>query len=423
MLDEKNKYMQQGLMIFLSLGSVVLLYMALSNIQAVGHFFGMIRSTLQPILIGLVLAYLLSPIQLKIERMMTEHKFKKKFSRTVSVFLTAFFLLLIGFVIFWIFLPQVIETVVELAASLPQMLNSFIGQVNRFVKSDSQILEFAEEAVKRFNEWFTKWMQSDIYHALNSILSGILNAFSFVFDIIVGFIVMIYVLFEKERFCGQAKKILYAVSKKRNVNAFILDTVRQCDRMFGGFISGKIIDSIIIGLICFVGLWFLKMPYFSLISLIVGVTNVIPFFGPYIGAVPSALLVLLVDPMKCVEFVIFIVILQQVDGNIIGPKILGESTGLSAFWVLFAILVFGGLFGIVGMIIGVPLFATIYYIIKRLVESSLSSQDLPTDTEQYIYLDKLDDENRAAFLKQQKPGRKRLRKRKKEKEEKEKENE
>jgi len=422
-LDEKNKYMQQGLMIFLSLGSVVLLYMALSNIQAVGHFFGMIRSTLQPILIGLVLAYLLSPIQLKIERMMTEHKFKKKFSRTVSVFLTAFFLLLIGFVIFWIFLPQVIETVVELAASLPQMLNSFIGQVNRFVKSDSQILEFAEEAVKRFNEWFTKWMQSDIYHALNSILSGILNAFSFVFDIIVGFIVMIYVLFEKERFCGQAKKILYAVSKKRNVNAFILDTVRQCDRMFGGFISGKIIDSIIIGLICFVGLWFLKMPYFSLISLIVGVTNVIPFFGPYIGAVPSALLVLLVDPMKCVEFVIFIVILQQVDGNIIGPKILGESTGLSAFWVLFAILVFGGLFGIVGMIIGVPLFATIYYIIKRLVESSLSSQDLPTDTEQYIYLDKLDDENRAAFLKQQKPGRKRLRKRKKEKEEKEKENE
>ncbi|MDO4942858.1 MAG: AI-2E family transporter, partial [Lachnospiraceae bacterium] len=394
-MEEKNKYIRQGLTIFFSLGSVVLLYMGLANIKAVARFFGIICSTLQPILIGLALAYLLSPIQYRIEKALTERKFKKKLSRTISVFLTAFFLLFICFIMFWIFLPQLIDTIIELTASLPGMLNSFVGQVNHFVKSDSQILEFAEEAVKRFNDWFTDWMQSGIYSTLNSIVSGILNAFGFIFDIIVGFIVMIYVLFEKDRFCGQAKKILYAVSKKRNINAFILDTVRQCDRMFGGFISGKIIDSIIIGIICFIGLWILKMPYVSLISFIVGVTNVIPFFGPYIGAVPSALLILLIDPMKCIEFIIFIFILQQVDGNIIGPKILGESTGLSPFWVLFAILVFGELFGIVGMIIGVPLFATIYYIIKRLVESSLMDQNLPSDTEQYIYLDKLDYKNHA----------------------------
>ena len=158
------------------------------------------------------------------------------------------------------------------------------------------------------------------------------------------------------------------------------------------------------------------MPYFPLISLIVGVTNVIPFFGPYIGAIPSALLILLADPMKCVQFVIFILILQQVDGNIIAPKILGQSTGLSPFWVLFSILIFGELFGVLGMIIGVPLFATIYYVVKRLVESNLTDQGLPTDTKEYIYLDKLDYDNRASFLKQPKHGKKKKTKEKKESE-------
>lgn len=155
----------------------------------------------------------------------------------------------------------------------------------------------------------------------------------------------------------------------------------------------------------------LKLPYVTLISLIVGITNVIPFFGPYIGAIPSAFLILLVNPMQCIIFIIFIIILQQVDGNIIGPRILGESTGLSPFWVLFAILVAGEVFGVIGMIIGVPLFATVYYVIKRLVESQLSQQDLPIDTEAYISLDKLDEDNQATFLREEK---KKVRRKKKE---------
>lgn len=417
-MNNDNKYVKLGFTIFCSLAAVILLYMGISNLAAVGGFLNVITSTLQPILIGLVLAYLVSPIQRKIENGLSDRRFKKNIARTISVFCTVLLMILICLIFLGVFLPQVINTITELAVSLPGMLNAFVEDINlnEYLRYNSQIIKFTEEAVDRFNEWFYEWMHSGIFSTLNSVLVGVLNTFGFVINIVVGFIVMIYVLFEKDHFCGQAKKILYACSKNRRVNAFILDTVRQCDKMFGGFISGSIMDSCLIGVICFFVLWILNVPYFPLISLIVGVTNVIPFFGPYIGAIPSALLILLADPMKCVQFVIFILILQQVDGNIIAPKILGQSTGLSPFWVLFSILIFGELFGVLGMIIGVPLFATIYYVVKRLVESNLTDQGLPTDTKEYIYLDKLDYDNRASFLKQPKHGKKKKTKEKKESE-------
>lgn len=397
-MNDHKKFLQLGITIFLSLSAVILVYLGFSNMKKVSACITVLSSALQPIVVGLILAYLLAPLETRIEGFLLRKRIKIKAAKRIAVFATALTVLTVIVLAIRILLPQVVKTIVDLSMTLPGMLTSFSRQLNAWVHSDGQIMLFVNECMDRANEWLNVWLKTGIYETMTSILSGIIDMFSFFFNIIVGFIVMIYVLFEKDKFRGQAKKILYAVSPKRNVNAFLLDTVRQCDKMFGGFIIGKLIDSLIIGIICFVCMGILKLPYVALISVIVGITNVIPFFGPYIGAIPSAFLILLVNPMQCVIFVIFIIILQQVDGNIIGPRILGESTGLSPFWVLFAILVFGELFGVLGMIIGVPLFATIYYIVKRLVEAKLIQQELPTETQEYILLDKLDDENGATFL-------------------------
>ncbi len=196
-------------------------------------------------------------------------------------------------------------------------------------------------------------------------------------------------MFSKEKFGKQSKKIVYAVFKPSHAN-MILHLTLKSNEIFGGFIIGKLIDSAIIGVLCFIGLSLLNMPYALLVSVIVGVTNVIPFFGPYIGAIPSAVLIMLADPRKGLYFILFILVLQQIDGNIIGPKILGDSTGLSAFWVVFSILLGGGLFGFVGMILGVPTFAVIYYVINMLINHRLEVKKLPTETECYDKLSYVD---------------------------------
>ena len=213
--------------------------------------------------------------------------------------------------------------------------------------------------------------------------------------VLIGIIVSVYLLFSKEKFMRQSKKVIYALCKPKRAN-FILHIGRKANEIFGGFIIGKIIDSAIVGVLCFAGVSIFKMPYPLLISMIVGVTNVIPVFGPYIGAIPCALLIFLVDPMKGIGFIIFIILLQQLDGNVIGPKILGESTGLSSFWVIFAILIAGKMFGIGGMVIGVPMFALIYYVIKLFIQQKLEAKNLPTDTE--LYTDKCHVNDEGEFV-------------------------
>lgn len=224
------------------------------------------------------------------------------------------------------------------------------------------------------------------------VTTGVIGVVKILFNVIIGIIISIYVLMSKEVFIGQSKKVVYAMFSGKKANA-IIHTVHKSNEIFGGFISGKILDSLIIGILCFICLYFMKMPYSVLVSVIVGVTNVIPFFGPYLGAVPSTILIMLANPIQGLYFVIFILVLQQIDGNIIGPKILGDSTGLSSFWVVFAILMGGGLFGIPGMIIGVPLFAVIFYILRRALNYIIQKKQLPLDSKNYIWAEKLDIEN------------------------------
>ena len=278
--------------------------------------------------------------------------------------------------------------------TLPGQLNSGIEAIENLQKEQSTMGLLLGNILNHASETLQNWIQTDLLRQMNiwmtNITTGAMNVLSEVFNFLVGCIVSVYMLFSKELFAAQMKKILYGVMSIEHAN-MTLHITRKSNEIFGGFIIGKIIDSAIIGVLCFLGLTLLDMPYILLVSVIVGVTNVIPFFGPYIGAIPSAILIALADPIKGIYFLIFILALQQLDGNVIGPKILGDSTGLSAFWVVFSILLGGGLFGFVGMIAGVPTFAVIYYIVKMVVEQKLEKKKMPADTEAYGRVEYLDD--------------------------------
>ena len=209
-------------------------------------------------------------------------------------------------------------------------------------------------------------------------------------NILIGMMISVYLLARKESFAKQSKKILYAILPETPYRR-TLRAVAEADRIFSGFVRGRLLDSLIIGILCFICCSIFKFPYTPIISVFVGVTNIIPIFGPFLGAIPSAFLILLVSPKQCLYFILFIIALQQFDGNILGPKILGNSTGLSSFWVLFSILFFGGLFGFVGMIIAVPAFAVIYDLISRAVHRSLRLRKLPMETDEYRKIDHIDE--------------------------------
>ena len=227
---------------------------------------------------------------------------------------------------------------------------------------------------------------------------GVLGMLKSLYNLIIGLIISLYILSGKEKFASQAKKICYALFDRPAANQ-VIRACRFTNKTFIGFLGGKIIDSAIIGVLCFFGTSILKIPYAVLISVIVGVTNIIPFFGPYIGAIPSALLVLMINPGKCIPFILFVLALQQLDGNVIGPKILGESTGLSGFWVIFSITFFGGLWGVAGMVVGVPLFAVLYAGISYMINRFLAQKALSTNTLDYEKLDYIDEEKEYVPLK------------------------
>jgi predicted PurR-regulated permease PerM len=221
--------------------------------------------------------------------------------------------------------------------------------------------------------------------------SGVMGGIKFIINLFVGIIVAVYILATKDQLAAQGKKIIYCLFSKKTGN-IVLDALDSVNSIFGGFINGKIIDSLIIGVICAVFCTAVKMPYAVLISVVVGITNIVPVFGPFIGAIPSALLVLVEDPSMCLMFIIFIILLQQIDGNVIGPLILGDSTGLSGLWIMFAILAGGNLFGLAGMILGVPIFACLYTFVAVLIGHKLQKKGLTSDTEYYLTLRRFDEE-------------------------------
>lgn len=383
----------RGMTMFLVIMACVVIYFALLRINQISEAVFAVVDVLKPILYGMVIAFLLNPIVKMVDRYFVpwlekymERRKAIKLSRASGVAVSLIFLFALITALFNMLIPELVKSIRDLIITLPGQLNEVVDWFNHMQASDTTMGILFSNIVEEGTATLQNWLRTELMPQINTIMSnltvGVLNILNELFNFLIGLIVSIYLLASKETFSAQCKKLTYAFLKTDHAN-MILHLTKKSNEIFGGFIIGKIIDSAIIGVLCFVSLSLLKMPYILLVSVIVGVTNIIPFFGPYIGAIPSAILILLNDPKKGIYFILFILVLQQVDGNVIGPKILGNSTGLSSFWVVFSILVGGGLFGFVGMIMGVPTFAVIYYIIMMITDQRLERKNLPATTVHY----------------------------------------
>ena len=357
-------------------------------------FLGIVKSILMPFIYGAVIAYLLTPVCNFIEnhlKVILKKKMKNqdragKLAGAAGITLSILSGVFVIYLLLAMVLPQVFTSIRGIVAVLPENVTKWSEWIQQRLEDNEVLGNYVNQLGGTLYINVENWLETKLIPNMQTIVSGVsaglIGALVVVKNILIGIIAAIYMMANRRRFAAQAKKILYSLFKTDRAND-ILEEVRFIDKMFGGFISGKLLDSLIIGFLCFFCMNLMNMPYTMLISVIVGVTNVIPFFGPYFGAVPSALIVLTVSPVKCIYFLLFILVLQQFDGNFLGPKILGNSTGLSSFWVLFSILLFGGLFGFVGMIIGVPAFAVIYDLIGKMANRLLRERNLTTDTGTY----------------------------------------
>lgn len=418
-MDEKadwniRPYLAMGLTSFLVIAGSIAFFFLIYRYHGFTSILDTVMVILQPITMGLVIAYLMNPVvnfqerhllPLARERIKNQQKAEKAV-RAVSVIGALLFVVLVIGVLLQMVIPELYKSINGMIGTLPSQVNEFMDWISDYVDNDSEISGYLEIGLTKGTEYFEHWARTDFLPQTKSIVTGlttgVIGVLRILFNVVIGIIISVYILMSKELFIGQSKKAVYALLPGKQANA-VIHTVHKSHEIFGGFISGKILDSLIIGILCFICLYFMKMPYSVLVSVIVGVTNVIPFFGPYLGAVPSTILIMLANPIQGLYFVIFILILQQIDGNIIGPKILGDSTGLSSFWVVFAILVGGGIFGIPGMIIGVPLFAVIYYVLRNMLNYMIKKKQLPLDSERYIFAEKLDVEQNKLMNYQQEP--------------------
>lgn len=405
-----KKHISLGITSFLVVASSICFYYLLFHGD---RFLGKINAILviaSPVIYGIIFAYLLTPIVNSIEKKLLIPLFtkssemnskKKKWMRFLSVLMTVIIVILFIYGFFSILIPNVISSVKSISFAFPIYVNNLMHFADKYFEANPDIEALFNQLVSTYSVEIDKYLNNTIIPQMESLLKtvslSLISVLKAMWNLIIGLIISIYVLCSKEIFAGQSKKIIYAIFSTKTANSLIKN-FRFISDTFIGFISGKIVDSIIIGIICFIGTSLLKIPYALLVSVIVGITNIIPFFGPYLGAIPSAILILMINPIKCITFIIFILILQQVDGNFIGPKILGQSTGLSGFWVIFSITIFGGLFGFLGMIIGVPFFAVVYAMTRRIIDRMLKKRNLPISTSEYMNLDHIDVNSENAFI-------------------------
>lgn len=410
-----KKYIHWGVTGFLVLASGILFYYFIFHTTKIFDIIKSVFHVCMPIVYGLILAYLLTPICSFFERKLllplykafhldTEKLKTRKRIRTLAILLTMFLTLYVLYIFFSIVMKEVVASIQSIILQSSIYVSNLEKLMENILSSNKTIEKTATDLINTYSDELNNWLNDSVLPRINVIIKevslSVLGVAKGLWNLIIGLIISIYVLASKETFTGQAKKMAYAIFTEENANGIISD-FRYANKTFGSYISGKIIDSLIIGVLCFVFMNIFNLPYEILVSVIVGVTNVIPFFGPFLGGIPSALLILMVDPISGVKFIILILILQQFDGNILGPKILGDSTGLSSFWVIFSITIFGAYFGILGMAIGVPVFALIYAAIKRKLNNTLRSKGLETDTKKYMYLDKIE-ENQMIQLTEEK---------------------
>lgn len=388
-VDFNKKYTTIAVYTVITFAVCLLLVVVVQEFDKISSGFKSFAKVIAPITWGIVIAYVINPVVMwsekLLKRIIEKKKKHPKLIRAISVAFSLIFLIAVIIAIVSILLPQVMDSIVGIAGNFTTYMNNFEAWIYKFVEDYPDIYDAVQAQFDTIQPKLNDFVNNLIPQLADIAVKLKDGAIGFVMglkDFIIGFIVAIYLLFSKEKFIAQMRKVVTAIFPKYFAQG-VLNVASHTNQTLGGFISGKLLDSMIIGVLTFICMTIMKMDFVALISVVIGVTNIIPFFGPFIGAIPSAVLLLVAAPKQVIPFVIFIVILQQFDGNILGPKILGDSTGLSPFWVMFAIFVGGGLFGFAGMLLGVPVFAVIYSLISDFVNFLLKRKGLSVETGTY----------------------------------------
>ena len=396
-------YSNIGITAFIVIAASMLFYFLLFRTSTLGVGLSKVIDVLNPIIYGYIIAYLLNPLMTLTEK--TSYKLicrlklnpgrkSKKLLRVFCSFLALFVAILLVYALVSSILPELVKSVRSIVFNFQRYVNN----VNHFFDTtifkdnaelDAKTTELITEYAGKVQEWFGEEMSPRLDSIVGDLTSGIFNFVTFLRNIFLGLIVSMYLLIAKETMLARFRRFIFAVFPITTGNR-ILHNLRFADEKFGGFLIGKMIDSAIIGLICYVCCRIFEFPYSMLISVVIGVTNVVPFFGPFIGAVPSTLLIFVVDPWKALIFIIFILCLQQFDGNFLGPKILGSSVGVSSYMVIIAILIGSGFFGVTGMIVAVPACAVVIAFVQSEILRRAKKNHLPTNLEAYHYVDRVD---------------------------------
>lgn len=388
-LRPSKKYASIGITIFLVIAASILFFLTLYNIN---YFFNIVKLSIRiisPVILGFSITLILNPVlnffEFKVFKNFGRNKKNSNLPRIISIICSLLSLIIVISTTLIFIIPELVSTTTKLFEELPSYISNFRDWLSKILSSNEFLKNIFGEDVDVLIKDITSYLQTllpQFNKIIYNITNGAIGLVVSILNIIIGIIISIYIMLDKNKFKAQSKKIILAIFPKDFCKIF-LKIASEAYNKFSKFISSKLIDSLIIGIICFIGMTIFKMPYALIVSAIICITNIIPFFGPFIGAIPSIFLILLVNPISAIWFVIFIILLQQFDGNILSPKIIGDSTGLSPFWVLFSILLGGGLFGIIGMIIAIPTFAIIYSIIKSVIEKLLKKKSLPTQTDDY----------------------------------------
>lgn len=399
-----KRYLYWGVTAFCVIAAALLFYFAVGNITIFGNAVSRLVSILAPFIWGLVICYLLSPLMRSVENRLflplarkLYRKNKKndgrRFARALTVVFCEIVLILVLVALVYLIIPQMLSSVQTLISNSGVYVDNLSKWADGLFENYPVLDDYLGGFLDNFNTNLGNWLETKLLPRVGSVVtsvtSGVYGVAKSIYNLIIGIIVSIYLLSDKEGFVAAVKRMTYSVFSVETADR-LRSGLNFVDRTFMSFLNGKLLDSLIIGIICYIVCSILKMPYTLLVSVIVGVTNIIPFFGPLIGAVPSALIILMVDPTKCLIFIIFVIILQQIDGNIIGPRILGNSTGITGFWVMFSIILGGGLFGFWGLLLGVPVFVVIYSLVTSLIVKKLKRNDLPWELEDYKELDYID---------------------------------
>ena len=399
--DSNKRYFKWGLTALVVIFISILLVVIFTNLPGFFTVLASIGKILSPLITGVVIAFLLNPLVNFVDcrlRPLLQKKLKaqtaKNLSRTAGIVMALIVAGILVYGFFAMLLPQLYESVMIIVDNAGTYFNSIETWATNVLEDNPDIQGYVDKGLEQLRGFIENWVKttflSDMSKLVTTVSTSVIAVVKSLTNFIIGLVASIYMLWSKDTFRAQTKKIMVATMRPSAADR-LLALGRNAYRIFNGFIIGKLIDSAIIGVLCYIGCEILKMPFTALVATIVGVTNVIPFFGPIIGAVPSAFLILLVDPLKAFYFVIFVIVLQQLDGNVIGPKILGNTVGISGFWVLASITIAASIFGFAGMLLGVPVFALIYVLISDGVNARLRKKQHSTVTEDYRDIQTVED--------------------------------